>query len=436
MKNVFDIVGLVTLLALAAAVLRAAGKVPAGALACLPTLRQLLDLVALPIQPQFMRVCNVESNMKRLQTISLSFCAALFSSNLVYGQSAEIASACTSVYDGATRNLDINYRQQSELRNFYSQHCETNGEVKSSSANLDFDVVIKAIPFKIGGSGSSSKEKFQDFCKTNQEFATSQSSELNFSNRVVTDALLSFNQCLNIAAQSGQRLIITHTEQPPSSVIISGRWKDSVTEGVSLQAIAYEEDKVKCFSKSFTTDGSEEEIAKNSAEKKLLKNFSIRCDRVGIDANGKRKFERAVIGLSTTIGSYDVSLSEDAQLGFALASEVEVKFAQLEQEKNALVGSLQSTAAELQSLKEKYERKEDYSVILYHGNNLGFFSSLWSVNPRLFEQTNCPKNDEMLQKGLKNACQEGFTPRDIGVFWDFTGGPCGNTFREIRCERR
>jgi hypothetical protein len=343
--------------------------------------------------------------------------------------------ACVTVYQDSTRNLNQSVKEQAEIQSYFNLHCEKNGETKTSSASANLEFIVKAIPFKFSGNSSSAKEKMQEFCKTVSSYEFNQSAEFQASNLVVVDALSNFNQCLSIA---GQQLIITHTFNYPESVTISGRWKTANTDGQFLNQVVYDKNKVVCTSTNLTKDGKVVTVDDQKAWA-IAKNFSLSCKRKATVSAGITNFERSTIGLSTTLGDYSIVLQADKLNDFAVASQAAQRFDQLNSEHNSLLAQQQQTAKELQDAKEAYSSKDSYSVILYHGNNLGFFATLFAANPRNFETTNCPKigaaGEKQLQDGVRNSCEAGYEGKNVRTFLDYNGGPCGNTFSEIRCER-
>lgn len=339
--------------------------------------------------------------------------------------------ACVAVYANSTRNINQEYREQIQINQVFNEHCEQSGELRTSGGSIDFEGVLKAIPMKIGISGGSAKEKMQSFCKIAQAYSLNNSADFVFANQVVVDALSSFNQCLAIASE---RLVITHSTQGAESVIINGRWRDGITQGVYLDAITFDPNHITCSSTSFSADGSSEKIGDKRLE--LSKNFNIACRRLPKAEAGDLLYAEANIGLGTSLGTYSIKLYDERILGFTNAEDAIENYAQLSKERDALVSSLSTITTNLDEARASYDQKDAYSVILYHGSTLGFFGQLWNVNPKNFKSVACPKNDAQFNPAMASACEAGYSPTYVRMFWDFAGGPCGNTFHELKCVRQ
>lgn len=339
--------------------------------------------------------------------------------------------ACVSVYANSTRNINQEYREQIQVNQLFNEHCEQNGELRTSGGSIDFEGVVKAIPVKIGVSGNSAKEKMQSFCKIAQTYSLNNSAEFNFANQVVVDALSSFNQCLAIASE---RLVITHSAQGAESVIINGRWRDGITQGVYLDTITFDPNLIGCSSTSFSADGSSETVGDKRLE--LSKNFNIACRRLPKSQEGDLVYAEANIGLGTSLGTYSIKLYDERILGFTNAQDAIENYEQLSRERDTIASNLSTVTTSLEDVRAAYDRKDAYSVILYHGSTLGLFTQIWNVNPRNFKSVACPKNDAQFNPAMASACESGYSPTYVRMFWDFGGGPCGNTFHELKCVRQ
>lgn len=344
---------------------------------------------------------------------------------------AQIQSACVSVYQDATRAYTKEEKESTELATSFSQHCEKNGSVKASSLNAGIDAVVQQIPFKFSAASKSSTQKLQEFCKVSSTLAYSSDAATVMSNVVVTDALRSFNQCVALEKKG---LVITHDEQYPESVIFYGRFLDRTTNA-TLDTVSYDAKRVTCTSTNFNWLGTVDRID-DSRQKQIPSNFNITCRRIPNESAEAIKFPRVAIALSTSLGPYSVTLQEDQLNGYTLASEAKKQFDRVTAEKDALAGEKDALAKQVADLKAASERFDSYSVIMYHGNNLGFLAGLFTQNPRNFKIVNCPKNQAMFDAGLATACAAGYQGRHLRTFLDYNGGPCGNTFHELKCERR
>lgn len=90
-----------------------------------------------------------------LTTLTLIFC-----SRAVFADSS-----CASVYASAVRNVAVSTKQFAENSFLFTQHCESNGELRKSSSGLDFTATIKAIDLGFNGSKAQASSRMQQFCK-------------------------------------------------------------------------------------------------------------------------------------------------------------------------------------------------------------------------------------------------------------------------------
>ncbi len=298
-----------------------------------------------------------------------------------------------------------------------------NGSVKSSSASGNLTLPFDASPINLSVAGNSGHQKIQEFCKAGASSNFSSSNILTRASTVVVDALRSFNDCV---ALKGKGLNITHSEQFPESVIFYGEFVNR-TSTVTLDIVDYDADKVTCTSSNFSWLGTREKVSGD--QKKIPSNFNITCRRIPINLPGSFKYPRATVAISTSLGPYNVVLQEDDLQGFALASEAK-------KETDRLSKIVEDLQMETGNLKAAAARADSYSVILYHGNNLGFNGQIFSRSAKLFKTVGCPKNDAQFQPGVKNACIPGYEAQYVGLLWDYSGGTCGNTFHELKCVRR
>ena len=70
---------------------------------------------------------------------------------------------CESVYQTATRNLQISEASYSSLNVLFDDYCEASGEMKTSAASGGLDAVVKAIPIKLSGSASNSSQRMRNY---------------------------------------------------------------------------------------------------------------------------------------------------------------------------------------------------------------------------------------------------------------------------------
>lgn len=257
------------------------------------------------------------------------------------------SSDCVSVYSNATRNITSAQRQQTELSYFFNRHCQKNGEINNDSLNVGVDAVVKQIPFGFSAASTSSKMKMEEFCKEGVKQNYFSSNAADYRNEVVVASLQSFNQCL---ALENKGLRVTHSEQPPQSVLIFGEFTDRL-KVVSLDAVAYDPQAISCESTNFNKNGSSI-LLDGKKSLNIANNFTITCTRKSRIDNGKTVYPRTVVGISTSIGPYTVELIEDQLYGFSLASQAKANYDNAIAQRDAALGdaaAAKANAAQLQS---------------------------------------------------------------------------------------
>lgn len=280
---------------------------------------------------------------------------------------AQADNPCESVYKEATRNLSVASREKSTRNYYYSEHCEASGEIRQSSLGLNLDVVISNIPFGASLTGASSKEKMQNFCKTQTTAASLDEGDFSFESTVVTAALTSYNQCLSILQRGNINL--THSFQRPASVIISGQFTDKKTRFV-LQGIS-KPSFVHCYTTEVSLFGGATSLDEPK-QYELKDDFSVSCERKKTDAGEKDIYERAEIGLATNHGPYTVVMLEEELLGFRLASEASQQNAALQEEINGLRGLIKQKDADIAAGLARIDAVSGEAYLIYRGSDWSF----------------------------------------------------------------
>src|ERR1700676_2746938 len=250
--------------------------------------------------------------------------------------SAQMASAgdCVSVYQNATRNVEIVRRQQTELNYLFNQYCYKDGSVNNSSFSVGIDAVVKQIPFKFSLGSTDNQSKMQEFCKTGVQQNFFQATQYDTSDTVVVDALSNFNECLRL---ENKGLRITHQEQAPRSVLIFGELTNNFT-AANLDIVEYDKDCVSCSTPDFSANKSSIKVGPNDPSRPITKNFTISCVRTAVKDKDGSYFPPVKIGLSTSLGPYTASLVEDTLNGFMLASQAKANFDRAVAQRNDEIG--------------------------------------------------------------------------------------------------
>lgn len=227
------------------------------------------------------------------------------------------AMECASVYINSTRDILSDQKQQSELSYKFNQHCQKNGEINKSSLSLGLDAVVNLIPFKFSAGSTSSQSKLEEFCKIGVTNDSIWSRSERSSSTVVVAALTRFNECL---ALENKGLRITHQEQVPRSVHIFFELTNNYTDA-SITAISFDPTAVTCNSTGFSKSGRAERIVDGNQALKIYKNLTLVCNRYSGDTKKGLSYPRTSIGVSTSLGTYTIDLTDEKLFGFTLANE-------------------------------------------------------------------------------------------------------------------
>lgn len=191
------------------------------------------------------------------------------------------ASDCSDVYASATRNIKTNERQASELLYFFNKHCESNGEVSSSSTGINLEAVVKAIPMKFGAENSNAQQKLSEFCKIGTSLSTQWENESSYSSTVTVPSLVNFNECI---ALQNKGVRITHATQEPTSVMITGDRTDANL--IYIDAATF--NNMTCTSASFSSSGNKEDFDGSKRLRVPDTGFNISCQRKEMIEAGKK----------------------------------------------------------------------------------------------------------------------------------------------------
>lgn len=232
---------------------------------------------------------------------------------LTFGQGQ---STCQSVYADSVRNVDIQSRVLTEQNDLFSRHCETNGAIKSSSTTLDLTAPVKAIKVGFSGSQAEARQEMQEFCKTHSEKLSRFNAFYQLNNRVVTDALLSFNQCI---ALETKQVNISHVATNSRSLVVRIGFNPA-EQNVTLNSVQYDTQVATCKS-NINGEGSLTEVAFQSGQITAKGPFSVACERTALQTTaGEWKFARLELLVDTNQGAYSVVMPTEEMLGYDLAS--------------------------------------------------------------------------------------------------------------------
>src|SRR5262249_43975217 len=158
-----------------------------------------------------------------------------------------------------------------------------------------------------------------------------QYNQFTYNNSVVVDALLNFNQCLEI---ENKGLRLNYQEQAPRSVLIFGELTNTVVRP-KLDVVEYDTQKLSCTSPDFNKERRSQKVGPGDPSRDIISNFTITCVRTPAIEQKATYFPPVKVAISTSLGPYTVALPEDTLNGFFLASEAKAQYDKVVQEKDS-----------------------------------------------------------------------------------------------------
>ena len=241
-------------------------------------------------------------------------------------------STCQAVYSDSVRNVDAYTRVLSEQSDIFSEHCESNGSVKSSKTGLDLTAPVKGIVVGFNGSREEAAQRMQQFCKSHASSLSRFDGTYQLSNKVVVDALKSYNQCL---AFEGKRIDIAHVATDSRALVVRVGLNPA-TDVLTLNSVQYDSRVATCRT-NIGGDGPLMPVGTDFAQTKATGPFSVACDRIPArNAAGDEYFPRLELLLDTNHGAYTVAMPTEGMLGYDTANSTRQRILADAQEKAAL----------------------------------------------------------------------------------------------------
>lgn len=254
---------------------------------------------------------------------------------------------CVSVYQTATRNLQISEASYSSINTIFDDYCETSGESKSSNSSAGIEAVIKQIPIKFSGKKGKSKQRMKNFCKSYSNVRNDTAASRELANTVVVDALKSFNECIAIT-QAGIKII--HNAPTGLEGTFSFQFGNNLE--YELQGVQTGQN-IEC---SMQSPNDSELIKLDKSSAYLMKtNFSAFCNRIPLENNEKERqsYPRTNVTFASNHGSYSVIYPEEEIEGVQFASMIDRRVSAVESRLSQLSKTMVDNKASLMNLIDK-----------------------------------------------------------------------------------
>ncbi|MCB9949160.1 MAG: hypothetical protein H6842_15265 [Rhodospirillaceae bacterium] len=241
--------------------------------------------------------------------------------------STVLAQSCEAVYRDAVRNISIEVTDDAVLNAIYRNQCTDLVDRGSASSSFGAGIVVDGLPIGLDLSGSSSRDLMESFCSTYSSRYQASRERVTYESRVVEGALLAFNACMEIEAQTGIR--ITHRIANPTAIAVDFHFRNT---GSVITVNGVVVDNLECRANGLVDDvlGFETTFEARS-------NFTILCRRLGREADdGTIYFPSASLSIGNTVASYSISVFEDQIYNNELASETTRHVQELQDELDAM----------------------------------------------------------------------------------------------------
>jgi hypothetical protein len=269
--------------------------------------------------------------------------------------------SCAAVYSSAVRNVEFYTKQNSQKYYVFSQHCEQNGSIRTTSTNVDLSAAYKLISFDFSGTQDDAKSEMQKFCKTFAQDYSSASASSQYKNTVVVDALESFNECRRLETQ-GVRF--AQSVQAPSRLSITAYFNPDTT---ILTVKQFDELNFSCTTSAASKDGKIIPAASINKEFKPKGSFVLSCARKGKKSSTGTQYERSSVRIDTNWGPYSVVMQPEGLLNFDLASEAKTQNDEL----SVRVANLTGTLTSEKNRADTYQTKWGNASAEIYGTMLG-----------------------------------------------------------------
>lgn len=324
---------------------------------------------------------------------------------LAVSTAAAAQSTCQAVYSDSVRNVDAYTRVLSEQSSTFSDHCESNGALKSSSTGLDLTIPVKGIVVGFSGTRDEASQRMQQFCKSHAASLNRFDGTYQLSNKVVVDALKSYNQCISL---EGKRISITHVSTDTRNLVVRVSLNPAL-DVLTLNSVQFDTKAATCRT-NIAGDGAPQTIDSNFAQVTAKGPFSVACERIAAkNAAGDEYFPRLELLLDTNHGAYTVAMATEGMYGYDTANTTRQRILADAQEK----ASLNQQVANL-------TRKMNNPIIVVQAVEQGQGARLA-----------CPQNGGRVEDVVASMCK-GIASKPVAVAGR-SGKRCGYTVHAWSC---
>jgi hypothetical protein len=224
---------------------------------------------------------------------------------------------CSDVLFFSGRNYTKDTLDFSVAERVYDQYCQGNAAKSGMSFDSGMEAVIKAVPFSGHLSGGTTTEQVTNFCKTfNSDYRRDESRyhQTSLVERSATNAWLA---CKELTAKGV--LFRPRLQRTAFTIEVARRSADPIT----IEGIIYDPKLLTCSVPSSKISPKHRVTADQNTQKELTSDYwPVSCTRIATMQNNVATYPEADIQVSTTRGTFPLTVPKDELLPLQWASEI------------------------------------------------------------------------------------------------------------------
>lgn len=270
--------------------------------------------------------------MRRYASLTALF--VFMSVNICLSAQISANDVCYEMAANSLRDITVSQTSDASISALYSNYCHADGTVNNGSINTAGSAIVDAIPINVSFKGQTATQRFTQFCKQYQSYASVSNNAFNYSNMVYGKALTSVNECLKAAAA---QFALSYKTLTPATLAVNF----TIPGGQSLTVNGVHPDSgVTCTGHDYTgaggainyTPATQQTISSNAGAAAIV------CSRAPDSTNNGQQFYSAkAVVVVTNAGSLDIYWPQDSAFPITTASTIQTN-----------INSLQSSVSQLQ----------------------------------------------------------------------------------------
>ena len=293
--------------------------------------------------------------MTKLVT-SISSCIVLQLLAINYVAAEE---SCTTVYQYATRDIDIQTKINQQFDYTFDNYCNKDRSKQTFTMTDSIGLIFDDLPFDFKSSKGATNDRVTEFCRAYSSQRYVNNRYFHYKNDVQVAALKAFNECVGLQTEGIQ---ISYTPNGMLGGSINGTFKNRTTALV-INAVSYDKKLVTC--KLSSANSRAATIVDDSKPVDVSKNFTVVCTRSPQKDSGQEYYPSTDVRLDTNSGGYSVHFEGDGLNGFYGANEAKAKYDQAQkdlQQSKRDIAELQGRLANASAVVHIFSTGQDQPV--------------------------------------------------------------------------